>query len=364
MDDADLSSPIVLIEPLTGRELDVLRLMTDDLSIPAMADQLVLSPSTVKWYTQQIYGKLGIHEPGQKRRQAVARARALGLLEADKTPAGRPRYSLPVQTTPFVGRTQEINAIAGLLANPDVRLVTLLGPGGMGKTRLALEVGWRLVEPEAFGTPWITLPDGVYFVPLQPVTTPDNMLWAVAEAVGFPFQSDERAPQQQLLDFFREKRLLLVMDNFEHLLDGAELVSIILEAAPGVQVLVTSRETLNLHAETVCSLDGLPFPGNVEDTPNYDAARLFVLGAQRACVDFALQPDDLPSLARICRLVEGMPLAILLAAAWVEVLSVPEIAEEIARSFDFLTAEMRDAPRRQWSIRAVFEPTWERLSEA
>jgi predicted ATPase/DNA-binding CsgD family transcriptional regulator len=364
MDDADLSSPIVLIEPLTGRELDVLRLMTDDLSIPAMADQLVLSPSTVKWYTQQIYGKLGIHEPGQKRRQAVARARALGLLEADKTPAGRPRYSLPVQTTPFVGRTQEINAIAGLLANPDVRLVTLLGPGGMGKTRLALEVGWRLVEPEAFGTPWITLPDGVYFVPLQPVTTPDNMLWAVAEAVGFPFQSDGRAPQQQLLDFFREKRLLLVMDNFEHLLDGAELVSIILEAAPGVQVLVTSRETLNLHAETVCSLDGLPFPGNVEDTPNYDAARLFVLGAQRACVDFALQPDDLPSLARICRLVEGMPLAILLAAAWVEVLSVPEIAEEIARSFDFLTAEMRDAPRRQWSIRAVFEPTWERLSEA
>jgi predicted ATPase/DNA-binding CsgD family transcriptional regulator len=363
MDDADLSSPISLIEPLTGRELEVLRLMADDLTISAVADQLVLSPATVKWYTQQIYGKLGIHEPGQKRRQAVARARALGLLEVERTPAGRPRYSLPVQTTPFVGRTQEINAIAGLLANPDVRLVTLLGPGGMGKTRLALEVGWRLVEPEAFGTSWVLFPDGVYFVPLQPVATPDNMLWAVAEAVGFPFQSDGREPQQQLLDFFREKRLLLIMDNFEHLLEGADLVSAILQAAPGVQVLVTSRETLNLHAETVRTLDGLPFPGNVEDTPAYDAARLFVLGAQRACGDFALQPEDLPALARICALVEGMPLAILLAAAWVEVLSVYEIAEEIARSFDFLTAEMRDAPRRQWSIRAVFEPTWQRLSE-
>ena len=169
---------------------------------------------------------------------------------------------------------------------------------------------------------------------------------------------------QQVLDFFREKRLLLVMDNFEHLLDGAGLVSAILQAAPGVQVLVTSRETLNLHAETVRNLDGLPFPGNVEDAPDYDAARLFVLGAQRAYGDFELQPDDLPALARICALVEGMPLAILLAAAWVEVLSVHEIAEEIAHSFDFLTAEMRDAPRRQWSIRAVFEPTWQRLSEA
>jgi predicted ATPase/DNA-binding CsgD family transcriptional regulator len=363
MDHADLTPAIRLIEPLTGRELDVLRLMADDLSNQEMAEQLVLSLSTVKWYTQQIYGKLSIHEPGQKRHQAVARARTLGLLEVEKTRAGRPRYSLPVQTTPFVGRTQEIDAIAGLLANPDVRLVTLLGPGGMGKTRLALEIGWRLVEPEAFGTPWVAFSDGVYFVPLQPVATPDNMLWAVAEAIAFPFESDGRAPMQQLLDFFREKRLLLIMDNFEHLLVGVDLVSAILQAAPGVQVLVTSRETLNLYAETVYSLDGLPFPGNVEEALDYDAARLFVLGAQRVRANFVLQADDLPALARICALVEGMPLAILLAAAWVEVLSVQEIAEEIARSFDFLSAEMRDAPRRQWSIRAVFEPTWQRLSE-
>lgn len=364
MDQADLRSPPTLIEPLTERELEVLRLMAEDLSAQAMAEKLFLSPTTVKWYTQQIYGKLDIQEPGPKRRLAVARARALGLLEADKTPAGRPRYSLPVQTTAFVGRTRELNEIAALLAHSDVRLVTLLGPGGMGKTRLALEVAWRLVEPEAFGTPWAAFPDGVYFVPLQPVETPDNVLWAVAEALAYSCQGKGRTPQQQLLGFFREKRLLLIMDNFEHLLEGTDLVSAILGAAPGVQVLVTSREVLNLHAETVYSLDGLPFLRQTGDALDTDAARLFVQGAQRARADFALSPDDLPALARICALVEGMPLAILLAAAWVEVLSLPEIAEEIARSFDFLTAEMRDAPRRQWSIRAVFEPTWQRLSEA
>jgi ATP/maltotriose-dependent transcriptional regulator MalT len=145
MDHADLNSSISLVEPLTDREMDVLRLMADDLTHQQMAERLALSSTTVKWYTQQIYGKLGIHASGHKRHQAVARARTLGLLEVEKTPAGRPRYSLPVQTTPLVGRTQEIDAIAGLLANRDVRLATLLGPGGMGKTRLALEVGWRLI---------------------------------------------------------------------------------------------------------------------------------------------------------------------------------------------------------------------------
>jgi len=324
VDYADLRTHPILIEPLTDRELEILRLLSDDLSIPAIAERLVLSPATVKWYTQQIYGKLDIQESGQKRHLAVAKARALGLLEAERTPAGRPRYSLPVQTTAFVGRARELNEIAAPLANPDVQLVTLLGPGGMGKTRLALEVGWRMVEPAASGLPHTHFPDGAYFVLLQPVGTPDNLPWAVAEAVAFPFQGDGRSPERQLLDFFREKRLLLVIDNFEYLLNGVALVNAILEAAPGIQVLATSRETRNLNTETVYHLKGLPFPGEVETALDYDAARLFVQGAQRARADFALQPDDLPALARICALVEGMPLGILLAAAWIEVLSLPE----------------------------------------
>jgi predicted ATPase/DNA-binding CsgD family transcriptional regulator len=359
MEHTDLGSHVSLAEPLTEREQSILRLKADGLSNREIAERLVLALSTVKWYVRQAYGKLGV----ENQLQAVAHARALGLLEPATTPAGRPRYSLPVQTTPLVGRTEEITDIAELLANPRVRLVTLLGPGGMGKTRLALEVGWRLVEPEAFGTPWVLFPDGVYFVPLQPLDSPDDVLWTVADAVSYPFQSDGRDPQQQLLDFFQEKRRLLVMDNFETVLEGADLVSAILQAAPGVQVLVTSREALNLNAETVYSLEGLPVPEPVKGVLDYDAAQLFMQGAQRARADFELQPDEGQSLTRICRLVEGMPLAILLAAAWVEVLSLPDIADEIAHSFDFLTAEMRDAPRRQWSIRAVFEPTWQRLSE-
>ncbi|MBK8022692.1 MAG: AAA family ATPase [Chloroflexi bacterium] len=360
MEDEDLRSPVALVDPLTKREVDILRLLAGDLSLNAIASQLVLAPETVKWYAKQLYSKLGIIESGQKRRQAVARARALGLLEVERTPAGRPRYSLPVQTTPFIGRTGEIEAIVALLSNPNVRLVTLLGPGGMGKTRLALEIGWRLVEPEAFGLQGSPFSDGVYFVPLQPVETPEAILWAIAEAVGFTFQSGSRAPHQQLQDFFREKRLLLILDNFEHLLDGANHITDLLGAAPGVQALVTSRQTLNLNAETVYPLGGLP----IADQLDYDAARLFTFAARRARADFALHDADHSALARICRMVEGMPLALLLAAAWVEVLSLPEIADEIAASLDFLTAEMRDAPRRQWSIRAVFEPTWQRLSEA
>jgi len=351
------------VETLTDREQEVLRLMAQDLSAQEMADRLYLSPTTIKWYAQQIYGKLGIHESGQKRRLAVARARTLGLLEPDRTPAGRLRYNLPVQTTPLIGRTRELHDIASLLANPEIRLVTLLGPGGMGKTRLALEVAWRLVEPEAFEAAGIAFPDGVYFTPLQPIDAAEDIPWAVAEAVGYQFHGDGRTPLRQLLDFFREKHLLLVLDNFEHVLEGATLVSDILQAAPGVQALVTSRETLNLTAETVYALEGLPFPAwqPSDDTPVYDAARLFVQAARRAQAGFELRADEQLPLARICQLVQGMPLAILLAAAWVEVLSLPEIAEEIARSFDFLEAEMRDAPPRQWSIRAVFEPTWQRL---
>lgn len=357
-------SPLSLIDPLTVRERDILRLMAEDLPLQAMAERLVLSPATVKWYTQQIYGKLGILEAGPKRRLAVARARTLGLLGPDRTPGGRPRYALPVQTTPLVGRARELHEIAGLLATPGVRLVTLLGAGGIGKTRLALALAWRLVEPDAYGMTWAAFPDGVYFVPLQPLDTAEHIVWAMAEAVGYPFHGDTREPVRQMLDFFREKRLLLVLDNFEHVLEGAALVSQILQAAPGVQALATSREALNLAAETVYPVQGLPFPGGAGHTPDHDAARLFVQGARRARASFALQPDDWPSLARICQMVDGMPLALLLAAAWVNTLSVPEIAEEIARGFDFLAAEMRDVPPRQRSIRAVFEPTWQRLGAA
>ncbi len=358
MDDQQTWLTAPLLETLTGRETDILILMAEELSNREIAERLFLELSTVRWYIRQIYDKLSMGElpDKHKRREAIARAKALGLLET--TPV---KHNLPAQTTPFIGREHELAELAKLLGDEDVRLVTVLAPGGMGKTRLALE----LAEGQLRSVAHSRFPNGVYFVPLAKLTSPDYIVTAIAEATGFQFMSDSRDPQQQILDYLSNKQLLLVLDNFEHLLEGAPLVTEILEAAPGVQVLVTSRERLNLRVETLYAVSGMVFPDweTPEDALEYDAVKLLMQGAKQAKPDFELKTDNLKYVARICRLVEGMPLGILLAAAWVEVLSLEEIADEIQGSFDFLTAEMRDVPRRQWSIRAVFEPTWKRLTD-
>ena len=352
MDTPYTSRNPALVEELTGRELDVLRLKAQNRSNQEIADELVLALSTVKWYVRQIYGKLGVGN----RRQAVARAQALGLIEGPRTPSFRPHHNLPAQTTPFIGRARELDDLEALLADPEMRLITILAPGGMGKTRLGLAVAEAHLD---------RFMDGVYMVPLAPLQSPDQIVSAIADATGFPFISDQRSPKQQVLDFLRQKHMLLVLDNFEHLLEGAEFISEMLRAAPDVQIVITSRERLNLSGETVYSIGGMIFPDweTPEDALEYDAVKLFLQRAEQVCPDFELHPDTLRYLARICRLVEGMPLGIVLATAWTEVVSLEEIADEIQSSFDFLAAEMRDVPRRQWSIRAVFEPTWNRLTD-
>ncbi len=352
MDDQQTSLTAPLVETLTGRETDILILMAEELSNREIAERLFLELTTVKWYNQQIYGKLGVN----KRHDAIARAKALGLLET--TPV---KHNLPAQTTPFIGRQRELSELAKLLGDDDVRLITVLAPGGMGKTRLALEVAEGQLRSNAS----TRFPNGVYFVPLAKLTSSDYIVTAIAEATGFQFLSDSREPQQQILDYLSNKQLLLLLDNFEHLLEGAPLVTKILEAAPGARVLATSREKLGLSGETIYMVGGMVFPDweTPEGALEFDAVKLLLQGAKRAKPDFELKADNLKYVARICRLVEGMPLGILLAAAWVEVLSLEEIADEIQGSFDFLTAEMRDVPRRQWSIRAVFEPTWKRLTD-
>ena len=187
---------------------------------------------------------------------------------------------------------------------------------------------------------------------------------SIADAVGYSLQPDGRSPDQQLAEYFADRQVLLVLDNFEHLLDGAALVHILLQAAPMLKVLVTSRERLRLSGETPFSLQGMHFPAweTPEEALEYDAVRYFLQSAQHARPDFKLSAADLPHVARICRLVDGMPLGILLASAWVEVLSTEEIAAEIEHSLDFLTGEQRDLPERQRSIRAVFTSSWQRLS--
>ena len=235
-----------------------------------------------------------------------------------------------------------------------MRLVTILAPGGMGKTRLAVEVASSLLEDYA---------DGVYFVPLAGLTSPDPFISTLIDTFGFQFSADGRSPQQQLFTALRRKQLLLVLDNFEHLLDSAPLVADLLTAAPFVKVLVTSRESLNISGETVYPLSGLALSASAAgvDSNQNDAEQLFVVCAQRADPHFVA--SDRRNIQRVCQLVQGMPLAIELAAAWARTLSTADIGQEIERSADFLQANMPNIPARLRSVRVVFEAAWFRLTE-
>jgi DNA-binding SARP family transcriptional activator/predicted ATPase len=281
-----------------------------------------------------------------------------------------PAHNLPPQLTSFVGRDAELDSIERLLlGEPPHRLLTLVGPGGVGKTRLALAAAERQVQQAA------AFPDGVFFVALAPVGAAGGIVPAIAATVRFAFSAD-KPPSQQLLDHLRQKRLLLVLDNLEHLLDqeALELIRSLLAAAPGVTLVITSRVRLNVHGETVFLVGGLPIApstaleasatseGSADGAAS--AVDLFVQRARRVRPDFTLTSESLPPVVRICELVQGLPLGIELAAAWADVLSPVEIVGEIERSLDFLAADWRDIPERQQSLRAVFDASWTRLNTA
>jgi predicted ATPase/DNA-binding CsgD family transcriptional regulator len=231
--------------------------------------------------------------------------------------------------------------------------LTLVGPGGIGKTRLALEAAQR-----------ISMFTGVQVVYLQALTSPEFIIPTIAETLGLHFYSGSE-PHQQLLDYLGKASMLLVLDNFEHLLDGTELLTDILEAAPDVWLLVTSRERLNLREEWVLDVGGLPYPSGETDTPikEFDAIQLFMQHARKAKADFALTDNLKPTITRICRLLGGMPLGIELAASWVRALPCEAIATEIERSLDILETSARNTLPRHRNMRAAFQPTWERLTE-
>jgi predicted ATPase/DNA-binding CsgD family transcriptional regulator len=263
-------------------------------------------------------------------------------------------HHLSTLSTPFVGREVESKEIARLLSESPCRLLTLVGPGGIGKTRLALE---------AIGQ--FSFPQGVYYVSLQPLTSPDFMLSSIAEVLGFQFYSGAD-PKQQLLDYLREKSLLLVLDNLEHLLDGVTLLSDMLTAAPQVRILATSRERLNLLEEWVLEVEGLGYPSTETETDleTYSAVNLFLHHARRAKVNFMLTDAQKPAVIQICRLVGGMPLALELSASWVRVLSCEQIVDEIERGLDILETGARNVEPRHRTVRATLDQSWQLLSDA
>lgn len=264
-------------------------------------------------------------------------------------------HNLPAHITPFVGREHEIEEIMRLIQDPQVRLVTLMGPGGIGKTRLGLACAERLV-PE--------FPDGVFWVNLAPLVSPDSLVQTLGHTLNMNFSQD-LDPKAQLLDYLREKTLLLVMDNWEHLLSGIGLLTDILLNARFVQVIATSRVKLNLQGETLFNTDGLAYPAypRASDAMDYSAVALFIQAARRAQPDYEITSDELPEIVTICQMVDGMPLGIELAASWVEVLTVREIVHEMRSNLDFLETDSAGVITRQRSMRAVFEYSWMLLSE-
>jgi predicted ATPase/class 3 adenylate cyclase len=263
--------------------------------------------------------------------------------------------NFPVPGTSFVGRASELEAIDRLLEDPGCRLLTLVGPGGAGKTRLALEAAARRVD---------RYPHGVHFVPLASVASPDFLAHTVAESIQFAVDGVHSgfSAQDQLLDYLSERSTLLVLDNFEHLVEGSAFLGEVIERAPNVELLTTSRERLKVQSEWVFEVEGLGLAetGNGSAT----AVHLFVERAAQVVPGFALDDAGYSQVLRICRLVDGMPLAIELAASWASVLSCDEIADEIEGSIDFLATSMRDVPERHRSLRATMDQSWRLLTDA
>ena len=268
------------------------------------------------------------------------------------------QHNLMSQPTSFVGRSFELAAMEKRLGDPSCRLLTITGSGGMGKTRLALQAAMNQVG---------RFLNGVFFVPFTAVmpSRSDNdaelVIEAIAETMGLSFQG-VGSLQSELVDYLREKELLLVLDNFEHLLAATPLLNDILNQAPDVKLLVTSRERLNLQSEWTYELHGLLRPDpNQPDIMQSEAIQLFLQSAQRTNANFERDTAVFPAISRICHLVRGMPLAIELAASWVRLLSPPEIVTEIESNLSFLTSTLRDLPERHQSMRAVFDASWRLL---
>lgn len=302
-------------------------------------------------------------EPARATQSLCDQIRTGGLSEADaSTTRSRLWKGLPIAATPLLGRERELGELEDLLENPACRLITITGPSGMGKTRLALEAGARQAG---------IFTHGVWFVPLADLDNPEYRPQAIATALGVVL-SGQVEPALQLIRYLRDKEVLLILDSYEHLLPDPtspatrpSLLSAILEAAAGVTLLVTSTRPLNLHAEWVFELGGLAYPsGSLPPDANwedYGAVALFLHLARRASGHLTGAAPERAAMIHLCQAVEGMTLAIELAAAWSAAWPPQALAERIEQGLDPLVASPRDLPPRHRSLQAVFDHSWRLL---
>ena len=284
-------------------------------------------------------------------------ADSLGEIAVSPPPSPDIRSFVPSLPGPLIGRDVELAEITRLIQEPHCRLLTLTGQGGIGKTHLAKHTASLLVDSNKYP---------VVFVSLAPIIGREQTVTAIADALGIVlYTASDRS--KQLISYLHQRELLLILDNFEHLAiepSCVDLINDILEGTQKIKIMVTSREPLRLQAEWVFEVQGLPLPKSNQpnELETSSAVALFVQRANQASVGFKPTKKDLSAIARICQLVEGLPLGIELAASWVRTLSCEEIAQEIQNSLDFLETSSRGFPERHRSIRATVEHSWKLLT--
>jgi predicted ATPase/class 3 adenylate cyclase len=266
--------------------------------------------------------------------------------------------NLPSQATPLVGRGAELEALRGLLEDDGIRLVTLTGPGGTGKTRLALHAAAEAVE---------LFRNGVWFVSLEAVAEPALLLPTIAQTLGL-YESGDTTLETAIGEHLHGQQVLLVLDNFEQLLDAARAVSDLLDASPGVQILVTSRAPLRLAAEHVFPVPPLLLPdpsalAQFDALSQYEAVQLFVERAKAVAPTFAITSENAPAVAELCVRLDGLPLAIELAAARVKLLPPQALLARLSRRLELLRGGARDRPERQQTLRAALDWSFDLLDE-
>jgi DNA-binding SARP family transcriptional activator/predicted ATPase len=265
----------------------------------------------------------------------------------------------PSLSTPFIGRLEELAQVEAALEQTDCRLLTLVGPGGTGKSRLAIQAGRKQAGARL---------NGAHFISLSGIDTPDFLISAIANALGISLRGRGEF-QAQFLNALHNKEMLLVLDNFEHHIQAAPVLGEILNHTSGIKLLVTSRQRLNLPGERVITLPGLNYPAGKgtqkswSDLEEFSAIQLFDEVARRQGVEIKNRPKDWPAIVQVCQLVDGLPLGIELAASWLCLLSPHEIAQEIERDLKFLAASQPDLPERHRSLQAVCDASWKLLED-
>ena len=344
-------SEFLHIDPLTEREFEILALMVDGLNNQAIADQLYLTHGTVKWYASQIYSKLAVNS----RPQVIAKTYELGLLDrpqgatatAEIPVASTQSIILPKYLTSFVGREQEIEDVIALQQNH--RLITLTGSGGSGKTRLAVQVAKQLEAQ---------YPDGVYFVALAPIRSSHLVLNTIIETLEIE-DSANRSAQDLLRDFLNSKQILIVLDNFEHVMAAMPDISTLLQSTQELTMIVTSREALQAYGEVEYRVPPLQLSwarSDARSEPEYtDAMHLFAERAASVRPNFQLTPENAEAVANICQRADGLPLALELAAARMRLFTPQQLSERLEHRLQTLSGGMRDLPERQQTVRNTID---------